>query len=744
VRRAVARIGRAATTLVLTAAAGAAWSVPAYADTSVAEAAGGCTPTSATPTATIATRTVRLGGTLRLTGTGWCHPTDGGSRIGVKIDEGAISRLDASLHANRTIWAIVEADDADGTFTADIRLPDGTSGTSSPALATGTHTLRLLSGSLVAGDAARTLQTDSFEVVGPDETTPEAPAWAHEEVRSNGAVAWVQREVSSRGTLRISGVGWTRTAGGPSTIAVKLNLTADGQQARRSGSGVIQGDPTIWALIDGSTVSAQGSFDTTLDLPPGLSAGQHLTVSLFSGKFASGDTQRTATTRPLVVDGVAWQGEDAGSGVTCRPTSATPTVKVENPSATFGGILTVSGAGWCNPSGGGSRIGVKIDEGAISRLDSSLHANRTIWAVVQAEHTDGTFTADIRLPDGTTKTSSPALARGSHTLRLLSGSLVAGDTVRTVESAPFVVGRYRPNGIPEPVSPRPGNREGVTVAQAGERLQVRVRGAGEGDWVFLSAYTREGSPRYPWGDRWFRTDARGGLRVTLPTDGTLTGRHRLVVQDGAMGRTGRVLGWDDVAFPGTEERDDEPRSAPSVRPTPSAPAPTPAQEAKLADPPAPVPPGKLTRRTQRAVSGSLDGATLALEVPAAEQGHVGFVTAYVGRTVVPVGGAVFDKRRRVLVDLGDLVDRPLRLAVQDATGRLLGWYRHEPSADVPSAGAPVAAPADAVVAPARSTTPGREDRPPLGTLDAVLSGAGVAVLLAAWGVVALRRRGAAA
>ena len=41
-----------------------------------------------------------------MSGTGWCHPTDGGSRIGIKIDDGAISHLDTAVHANQTIWAI--------------------------------------------------------------------------------------------------------------------------------------------------------------------------------------------------------------------------------------------------------------------------------------------------------------------------------------------------------------------------------------------------------------------------------------------------------------------------------------------------------------------------------------------------------------------------------------------------------------------------------------------------------------
>ena len=40
--------------------------------------------------------------------------------------------------------------------------------------------------------------------------------------------------------------------------------------------------------------------------------------------------------------------------------------------------------------------------------------------------------------------STPALPTGAHTLRLLTGSLKAGDAARTLLSSEFVVGSYRP------------------------------------------------------------------------------------------------------------------------------------------------------------------------------------------------------------------------------------------------------------------------------------------------------------
>ncbi|MFY1634979.1 hypothetical protein ACN27F_17190 [Solwaraspora sp. WMMB335] len=103
-----------------------------------------------------------IGGTLRLQGTGWCHPTDGGSIIAVKIDDGAYSHLPGQgPNANLTVWQVVEAG-ADGTFDVNIQLP--TASNSTPEFTTGSYTLRLLSGSLKAGDNIRSVETDSFTV----------------------------------------------------------------------------------------------------------------------------------------------------------------------------------------------------------------------------------------------------------------------------------------------------------------------------------------------------------------------------------------------------------------------------------------------------------------------------------------------------------------------------------------------------------------------------------------------------
>lgn len=130
----------------------------------------------AEPTVGVAPATAEFGGSIRVFGTAWCHPTDGGSRIAIKIDAGAHRRVTDVINGNATIWAIVEAD-ASGAFEADIPLPDGTTTTSVDAdgapLASGAHTLNFLSGSLKPEDTPRAAVADfqigAYRPSGPAE-----------------------------------------------------------------------------------------------------------------------------------------------------------------------------------------------------------------------------------------------------------------------------------------------------------------------------------------------------------------------------------------------------------------------------------------------------------------------------------------------------------------------------------------------------------------------------------------------
>lgn len=125
-------------------------------------------PQVPTATATV-TGTPSLGGTITLTGTGWlAQDGERGSVIAVKLDDGAIT-----TPSGEDVWQVIQAG-ADGSFSAQIRLPDGTADPqtgSSPAYSTGAHSLRLLTGSLLSGDRPRSQRID-IQVAAAQGTDP--------------------------------------------------------------------------------------------------------------------------------------------------------------------------------------------------------------------------------------------------------------------------------------------------------------------------------------------------------------------------------------------------------------------------------------------------------------------------------------------------------------------------------------------------------------------------------------------
>lgn len=123
-----------------------------------------CAPAddSFTPRLTIESPKAVQGGKLHLTGDGWCNPEDKkASVIGLKIDDGKVSRNDATaVNDNRTIWAIVTPDE-NGHIDAWIDLPTRDNAAfkndeDAAKYASGEHTLRLLTGSLREGDRSGT------------------------------------------------------------------------------------------------------------------------------------------------------------------------------------------------------------------------------------------------------------------------------------------------------------------------------------------------------------------------------------------------------------------------------------------------------------------------------------------------------------------------------------------------------------------------------------------------------------
>ncbi|MGN0062684.1 MAG: hypothetical protein ACI379_00460 [Nocardioides sp.] len=706
---------------------------------------------------------VEAGSEIVLQGTGW-QVTNGssGSVVNVFLDASfsgdpatvytkrdVIDPLTGKVTGDKRSQALVEAD-ASGRWTARIPYPTAANARLSDGswqewVNGSEHKVRVLTGSLKPGDVTRSLN-GAFTVSGGAEVgEQDPPAWTHTTLRAGTTTAWVERDLAAGdgARLRIKGTGWTTTGGVGSTVAVKLGNSSSGGQYRRTGSDVIahpsaSGDDTIWALLTPQPgthphqyeISPRGTFDISLDLPT-LTAGQYLTVSLQSGRFASGDVQRSLTTKPLTVGGVPWTGEDDDdSDVVCTPTSDRPTVAIETPVVEKGGELVITGAGWCHPEGGGSRIAVKLDEGAYSRLDGSVHDNRSIWAVFQAEAADGTFRTAITLPDGTTRTSTPAFPTGAHTLRLLSGSLRSGDTVRSVASGTFSIGRYKPQGTPDPLDAdrvlRPATRHDLSVQRQGDRLDLVVPRANDHEWVFVSVYTEDGSPRYPW-SRWFKVDGRGHLRLT-GADELPAGRLKVVVQSGDQTRTGRLLGWDDLRVASTDDDSQTTTTPVVVDPVSEVPADvpvTPAAPAASAEELRALPDGGITAQQK--------GRTVTLSIPGAVAGDL--VHLYVhptaeGAEALAGGWLVVDEGGTVTVRLRGGDGSPVLLSLQDAGGDLLGWVEVTPSSgpalvEQTLSSAVSAAP---VVTDVRETVAGRSWITPL---DGALLGTGLVLVLLA-------------
>lgn len=464
-----------------------------------------------------------------------------------------------------------------------------------------------------------------------------------------------------------------------------------------------------------------------------------------------------------------------GAATACAPTVAAPTLEVEPGPVALGDAVQVSGAGWCHPSDGGSRVAIKIDEGGFSHLDTSVHPNKTIWAIVEASPTDGTFSFAMKLPDGTTGTSTPAFANGTHSLRALSGSIKANDTARTVKSNDFTVGVHRPTGTPELLGTddlTPQHEDEVLAVWKSGRVLLEVNGGVEGDWLLPSLLSPEGSPRYPWGTTWLQLDAKG--RVLLPeADSELTGEWTLVVQDGNRGHVSELIGWTSLSLPSlTDNTDDGSTEGNTKPPTPKktkSPAPTapPAAPAAGVVPRASVPtamapvstvPGAVAANTavlpatmpslyrgwasmkvEEELAASLDGDVLRVQLgyanaaptdAPAKDVFVHVVTAesqHAGGWVQPSSGG------EVVLDLRDLADGDYRFSLQDAQGKTVGWA----SAQLTTATTGDASDVPVVV---NARADGAAEASAIGERDLWLAGVGVALLVGLGsGVVATRR-----
>jgi hypothetical protein len=255
------------------------------------------------------------------------------------------------------------------------------------------------------------------------------------EIKGDGAggplVMLAETETEQNAFFEIWGSGWLNPDGTPMTIAVKLD---DGAYTRTEGNAVAdsEGDLSIWAIIESD---ASGNFRKTLRTPTGAAEGAWGSTPAYTPGFH----------RLTLVTGVLDATDAPYTVVSGRfnvsAVDSTPTVAVAQ-SAEMGSTLHISGTNWFHPNGSGSTIGVKIDEGAYSHTaEGSVNPNLTVWAVIEVDVT-GAFEIDMPLPDGTTdgaNGSTPALTTGEHTLRFLTGSLKAGDTMRSIASESFTV-----------------------------------------------------------------------------------------------------------------------------------------------------------------------------------------------------------------------------------------------------------------------------------------------------------------
>ncbi|WP_455121081.1 hypothetical protein [Rothia aeria] len=407
--------------------------------------------------------------------------------------------------------------------------------------------------------------------------------------QGSAGVMYVKPYTTGKGSkLRIKGSGWTNTKGdGGSTVALKLNYLKDGkpaQYSRTGGHGAIdrylqgkgqKADSTTWALLipDANTanpaqglyaLNPDGTFDIEIDVPEQLQtgkAGDYLSITAQSGRNASGDTQRAATSKTVPVNGQAAAEYKEPETAECSLEGAdfnNPKLKIENPNVEPGGKLHITGSGWCNPEDRRvSKIGLKIDDGSVSHNDATkVNSNLTIWAIVEPDAKTGNIDTYIDLPTaentGLSGEELKKVTSGEHTLRLLTGSLRKGDRHRTYGgpkgdggvNTKFVIGDYKPGADPESISATQlgeGDRHGVSVEHNGNQLTVRVPEAEPGTWVKVTPYLGD-SAQLARASKWVQLDQNRTVSYTM--SGELPAAdYRIVVQSGNQGENGKVLGW---------------------------------------------------------------------------------------------------------------------------------------------------------------------------------------------------------
>jgi hypothetical protein len=581
------------------------------------------------------------GADIVISGTGWLNTAGTeGSGIAIKMDASSLDRTRAinriySLVDSRgntvtatdilaQVWA-----DAQGNWTATIPYPAPETMTLSDGRTwadweAGTdHWVQILTGSLLSGDVNRTHRAD-FSIVDP---VPLAPVVTTQPVSQTTAPGGQVSFTAVASGYPAPTVQWYSRAAGESTWAsmdgaTSTTLELDPAEASWTGSqyratftndsGITDSDiatltvdapaaPVITLHPTDQTVVAGGTatFSAAATGNPQPSVKWQFSTNGTDWADVVGATSTTLTVTNAVtafngrqyrawfensVD-AAWSDGAfltvTGTDVPDTPAPGGPQVKITT-QAELGGTIHITGTGFKHPDGSGSVVAIKIDEGVFAHTaEGKVHDNTTVWAIANAA-ADGSFSCDLVLPDGTetgARGSVPAFNEGVHTLRFLTGTLKAGDEIRTLESSKFIVGAYAPPVNIKPLDPATS----LSGALAGRIVANVDKGSGgipqavitlptsrPGDWVNLSAYYEqaaslktlgtsdtvsplalEASVRYPWGEGAaanFRVDENYQVSSALAAGAfDEAGTYYIVARDanfdGADDAQYAVLGW---------------------------------------------------------------------------------------------------------------------------------------------------------------------------------------------------------
>ncbi|MFW0118427.1 hypothetical protein ACN08Y_00640 [Rothia sp. P5764] len=525
---------------------------------------------------------IKFGQTIEVTGSGWLHPEGGGSTITLKADKRGLTRGGSDILKTFT------AED-DGSFKLTLDYPSLANGFDQEWEPGSEHIFHFLTGSGKAGDAMRALVLPVTIEGEPDSPAP-APDTSQWTKLSAGQASLFIKPYQSGEKIRVRGQGWVKGQGqGGSVVALKLasgqdtfyeraDNSAQNAYLRTLGQAELGEDRTIWALLtdDASVanpqegiylISSDGSFDLELEVPEPLrqaQAGQYLAVQTLSGRFAPGDTRRSARSEPVPVNGLASQEGKKDDQVTCQTEQASPSARLAQKTVQAGGSLHLLGQGWCNPQGKGApRIAVKIDDAAISHRDTAVHSNKTIWAIIEPDPKTGEIDTWIQLPAADGSDSEPGLSEGAHSLRLLAGSLQAGDmrvSYGGTGTLDFIVGKYAPTRMPDVLSEEEitsSPRNEVMVKRDDLKISVTVPQAEPGQWVRVNPYLG-GSIRARWGSTWQQLDQDRSIHYSMP-ESLAAGDYKFVVQSGDQESFGKLMGWASLKV--AQESQDTGKSA---------------------------------------------------------------------------------------------------------------------------------------------------------------------------------------